>query len=72
LQRKRLRTDVSTRSIRPPFCYLPPEWQIYTYLVALLFKVCLFLTHLLHAGNLPVYLEAAEDGKVGPPPAEES
>jgi hypothetical protein len=39
------------------------------YLVALLFNVCLFLvvTHLLHAGNLRVYLEAAEDGKLGPP-----
>jgi hypothetical protein len=51
------------------FFNLPPEWQIYTYLVALLFKVCLFLvvTHLLHAGNLRVYLEAAEDGKLGPP-----
>jgi hypothetical protein len=48
-----------------------PEWQIYTYLVALLFKVCLFfvVTHLLHAGNLCVYLEAAEDGKLGPPAA---
>ena len=32
------------------------------------FKVCLFLvvTHLLHAGNLRQYLEAAEDGKLGP------
>jgi hypothetical protein len=50
------------------FFNLPPEWQIYTYLVALLFKVCLFLvvTHLLHAGNLRRYLEAAEDGKLGP------
>ncbi len=50
------------------FFNLTPEWQIYTYLVALLFKVCLFLvvTHLLHAGNLRVYLEAAEDGKLGP------
>ena len=50
------------------FFNLPAEWQIYTYLVALLFKVCLFLvvTHLLHAGNLRVYLEAAEDGKLGP------
>jgi hypothetical protein len=53
------------------FFNLPAEWQIYTYLVALLFKVCLFLvvTHLLHAGNLRVYLEAAEDGKLGPPSA---
>lgn len=53
------------------FFNLPPEWQIYTYLVALLFKVCLFLvvTHLLHAGNLRIYLEAAEDGKLGPPSA---
>ena len=51
------------------FVNLPPEWQIYTYLLALLFKVCLFLvvTHLLHAGNLRIYLEAAEDGKLGPP-----
>jgi hypothetical protein len=51
------------------FFSLPPEWQVYTYLVALLFKLCLFLvvTHLLHAGNLRVYLEAAEDGKLGPP-----
>ena len=50
------------------FFRLPPEWQVYTYLVALLFKVCLFLvvTHLLHAGNLRRYLEAAEDGKLGP------
>jgi hypothetical protein len=50
------------------FFRLPPEWQIYTYLVALLFKVCLFLvvTHLLHAGNMSRYLEAAEDGKLGP------
>ena len=50
------------------FFNLPPAWQIYTYLVALLFKVCLFLvvTHLLHAGNLRQYLEAAEDGKLGP------
>ncbi len=50
------------------FFKLPPAWQIYTYLVALLFKVCLFLvvTHLLHAGNLRRYLEAAEDGKLGP------
>jgi hypothetical protein len=50
------------------FFTLPPAWQIYTYLVALLFKVCLFLvvTHLLHAGNLRQYLEAAEDGKLGP------
>jgi hypothetical protein len=49
------------------FYNLPAEWQIYTYLVALLFKVCLFLvvTHLLNAGNLRVYLEAAEDGKLG-------
>lgn len=49
------------------FFNLPAEWQIYTYLVALLFKVCLFLvvTHLLHAGNLRAYLEAAEDGKLG-------
>ncbi len=52
------------------FFQLPPEWQIYSYLVALLFKVCLFLvvTHLLHAGNLAHYLEAAEDGKIGPQP----
>ena len=50
------------------FFILPPAWQVYTYLVALLFKVCLFLvvTHLLHAGNLRRYLEAAEDGKLGP------
>ena len=50
------------------FFNLPPEWQIYTYLVALVFKVCLFLvvTHLLHAGNLQRYLEAAEEGKLGP------
>jgi hypothetical protein len=56
------------------FFSLPPEWQIYTYLVALLFKVCLFLvvTHLLHAGNLRVYLEAAEDGKLGSPAARAS
>jgi hypothetical protein len=55
------------------FFDLPAEWQIYTYLVALLLKVCLFLvvTHLLHAGNLGVYLEAAEDGKLGPPAAAE-
>ena len=46
------------------FFNLPPAWQVYTYLVALLFKVCLFLvvTHLLHAGNLSRYLEAAEEG----------
>lgn len=52
------------------FYNLPAEWQIYTYLVALLFKVCLFLvvTHLLNAGNLRAYLEAAEDGKLGPAP----
>ena len=51
-----------------PICGFPPAWQVYTYLVALLFKVCLFLvvTHLLHAGNLRRYLEAAEDGKLGP------
>lgn len=51
------------------FFKLPPEWQIYTYVVALLFKLCLFLvvTHLLQAGNLARYLEAAEDGKIGPP-----
>lgn len=50
------------------FFKLPAEWQVYTYLVALLFKVCLFMvvTHLLHAGNLRTYLEAAEDGKLGP------
>src|SRR5260370_38623494 len=50
------------------FFKLPPAWQVYTYLVALLFKVCLFLvvTHLLHAGNLRRYLEAPEDGKLGP------
>jgi hypothetical protein len=50
------------------FFKLPAEWQIYSYLVALLFKVCLFLvvTHLLHAGNLRRYLEAAEEGKLGP------
>lgn len=50
------------------FFNLPPEWQVYTYLVALLFKVCLFLVvaHMLHAGNLSLYLEAAEDGKLGP------
>lgn len=50
------------------FFNLPPAWQVYTYLVALLFKVCLFLvvTHLLHAGNLRQYLEAAEDGRLGP------
>ncbi|HLY18263.1 MAG TPA: hypothetical protein VKR61_13615 [Bryobacteraceae bacterium] len=50
------------------FFRLPPAWQVYSYLVALLFKVCLFLvvTHLLHAGNLRRYLEAAEDGKLGP------
>lgn len=50
------------------FFALPPAWQVYTYLVALLFKVCLFLvvTHVLHAGNLRRYLEAAEDGKLGP------
>jgi len=37
-------------------------------LMALLFKVCLFLVveHLLHAGNFSLYLEAAEDGKLGP------
>jgi hypothetical protein len=54
------------------FFKLPPAWQVYTYLVALLFKVCLFLvvTHLLHAGNLRQYLEAAEDGKLGPQIAE--
>ncbi len=53
------------------FVNLPPEWQIYTYLLALLFKICLFVvvTHLLHAGNLRVYLEAAERGKLGPPTA---
>jgi len=52
------------------FFKLPPAWQVYTYLVALLFKVCLFLvvTHLLHAGNLRQYLEAAEDGRLGPQP----
>jgi hypothetical protein len=51
------------------FFALPPAWQIYTYLVALLFKVCLFVfvTLLLHAGNLRRYLEAAEDGNLGPP-----
>jgi len=51
------------------FFSLPAEWQIYTYLIALLFKVCLFLvvTHLLHAGNLRVYLIAAEEGKLGSP-----
>jgi hypothetical protein len=50
------------------FFRLPAAWQVYTYLVALLFKVCLFLvvTHLLHAGNLRRYLEAAEDGRLGP------
>jgi hypothetical protein len=50
------------------FSKLPMEWQIYSFLVALLFKVCLFLvvTHLLHAGNLRRYLEAAEEGKIGP------
>ena len=50
------------------FLRLPTEWQVYSYLVALLFKVCLFLvvTHLLHAGNLRRYLEAAEEGKLGP------
>jgi len=50
------------------FFNLPPEWQVYTYLVALLFKICLFLVveHLLHAGNFSLYLEAAEDGKLGP------
>jgi len=50
------------------FFSLPPAWQVYTYLVALLFKVCLFLvvTHLLHAGNLRRYLEAAEEGRLGP------
>jgi hypothetical protein len=50
------------------FVKLPPAWQVYTYLVALLFKICLFMvvTHLLHAGNLSRYLEAAEDGKLGP------
>ena len=50
------------------FFNLPPAWQVYTYLVALLFKICLFLvvTHLLHAGNLSRYLEAAEDGRLGP------
>ena len=50
------------------FFNLPSAWQVYTYLVALLFKVCLFLvvTHLLHAGHLRRYLEAAEDGKLGP------
>jgi hypothetical protein len=44
------------------FFSLPVEWQTYTYLVALLFKICLFLvvTHLLHAGNLRIYLEASE------------
>ncbi len=54
------------------FFNLPAEWQVYTYLLALLFKVCLFLvvTHLLHAGNLRIYLEAAEDGKLGPPETE--
>jgi hypothetical protein len=54
------------------FFNLPAEWQISAYLVALLFKVCLFfvVTHLLHAGNLRVYLEAAEDGKLGPPESE--
>ena len=56
------------------FFNLPPEWQVYTYLVALLFKVCLFLVvaHLLHAGNFNLYLEAAEDGKLGPPLAPRS
>jgi hypothetical protein len=56
------------------FFNLPAEWQISTYLVALVFKVCLFfvVTHLLHAGNLRVYLEAAEDGKLGPQESEAS
>jgi hypothetical protein len=50
------------------FFTVPPEWQVYTYLVALLFKVCQFVvvTHPLHAGNIALYLEAAEDGKLGP------
>jgi hypothetical protein len=50
------------------FWNLPPAWQVYTYLVALLLKLCLFLvvTHFLLAGNLRIYLEAAEDGKLGP------
>jgi hypothetical protein len=55
------------------FFNLPGQWQIYTYLVALLLKICLFfvVTHLLHAGNLRVYLEAAEEGKLGPARTEE-
>jgi hypothetical protein len=56
------------------FFNLPPEWQVYTYLVALLLKVCLFLvvSHLLHAGNFNLYLEAAEDSKLGSPLAARS
>ena len=42
--------------------------QISTYLATPLFKACLFFVaaHLLHAGNLRVYQEAAEDEKPGP------
>jgi len=50
------------------FDQLDPAWSVYTYLVALLLKVCLFfiVTHLLHAGHMRRYLEAAEEGVLGP------
>lgn len=50
------------------FDQIDPAWSVYCYLVALLLKVCLFfvVTHLLHAGNMARYLEAAEKGELGP------
>jgi len=50
------------------FDQIDPAWSVYTYLVALLLKVCLFfiVTHLLHAGNIARYLVAAEKGELGP------
>jgi len=50
------------------FDRIDPVWSVYTYLVALLLKVCLFfvVTHLLHAGNIARYLIAAERGELGP------
>lgn len=50
------------------FDQIDPAWSVYTYLVALLLKVCLFfiVTHLLHAGNIAKYLVAAEKGELGP------
>jgi len=50
------------------FDRIDPAWSVYTYLIALLLKVCLFfvVTHLLHAGNIARYLIAAERGELGP------